>query len=1066
MIWKVLGIDQTKDKKAITRAYRERLSSVNPEEKPEEFKELRAAYEEAMKKADEAEIPREEKSELDLWKDELADIYNNFQARIDVDAWKELLSRDICQGLDTRPQVEEALLTFLMDHFQMTQKVMRYLEEEFAFSDHIEELMEKYPRDFIEFFLIDCVRYGENLPLDMFTPGFDAAACDAYAALYLQARRVAIDEAGEIYSKMQASPEIHPYGEALILKAALYQGDHSVLSRMAELQEEWPEDEHLAVDLAIAYKLTGDMEQMRAVCEKILERNPEHFNARQYLAEADAAAGDYKSAIEKLNRLIQDAQGDQNVVYELGEIRKKWNETYAENLEQKLAENPEDHETRWELCWSYIEKNNPEPAYALAEELPEGQPDAFSYYNLMAVLAECKNANEEALSNLEKLLEVIRKMQPDGTEKTANRLDRTAEIMGRIAGNLMELRRFDESEKMMDLALAEKPEDLNNLLHMTQLALCIKKYKKAEELADLYIRQGSRNAFGYYLKASACFRMGNDSQAFQMVNIALDLDGSNLQFYLLKLRILMRNHAFEPADALLTFLEDNGIKDDPTMSFCKIQRYLFTRQGKNKEELEKYLQLAQTIDEQIASGNYGKPFWGPEFYYDYTDLTFDYQKMQEKVVAEELIAILDKGIALEPDDYNCRSYKAWILKREKKYPESLEIYKELEKDPEHGLNVEAELAEIYYSKLENNAEKALHYYEILLKASEETSDRHFYAGMCCLRLDQLEEARQHFLKEQEMDPEDIDGYYRLAYTYLKMNRLEDALEQAEKTVELAKKRKEEDKARFFQPLIKTLRRMNKPDEAIQAVEECAAWSKGWLPEQDIYEILIQFGRYAEAGAHLKLWLKNRKKDDYLIHSLQAELLMLQRKNKTLFAHLLNYRQIMEADQLQRSEFTLSILNGKYGKCLPLAEKAFREMQEKGRENSSTRNRYVRALWYTGAREEAKEEALKAIKILDGEIQKAKADKLISQTKRAYLLAIAGRIEEARAEMEHLENAPMCEQCVYCRCKDLEVFRCEVELIAGEYEKALQMTDAALADWKDEEDLLQTKYYAENMLKKS
>ena len=38
MDWFVLGIEPTKDKKAITAAYRQKLRQTNPEEKPEEFK--------------------------------------------------------------------------------------------------------------------------------------------------------------------------------------------------------------------------------------------------------------------------------------------------------------------------------------------------------------------------------------------------------------------------------------------------------------------------------------------------------------------------------------------------------------------------------------------------------------------------------------------------------------------------------------------------------------------------------------------------------------------------------------------------------------------------------------------------------------------------------------------------------------------------------------------------------------------------------------------------------------------------------------------------------------------
>ena len=52
MDWFVLGIEPTKDKKTITEAYRRRLRETNPEDKPEEFKALRAAYEKALAFAD------------------------------------------------------------------------------------------------------------------------------------------------------------------------------------------------------------------------------------------------------------------------------------------------------------------------------------------------------------------------------------------------------------------------------------------------------------------------------------------------------------------------------------------------------------------------------------------------------------------------------------------------------------------------------------------------------------------------------------------------------------------------------------------------------------------------------------------------------------------------------------------------------------------------------------------------------------------------------------------------------------------------------------------------------
>ena len=84
MNWLISGIEPTKDKKTITAAYRQKLRQTNPEDKPEEFKALRAAYEEAMVLADkeEAESALDESS-VGLWMEAVGKLYDDFASRID-----------------------------------------------------------------------------------------------------------------------------------------------------------------------------------------------------------------------------------------------------------------------------------------------------------------------------------------------------------------------------------------------------------------------------------------------------------------------------------------------------------------------------------------------------------------------------------------------------------------------------------------------------------------------------------------------------------------------------------------------------------------------------------------------------------------------------------------------------------------------------------------------------------------------------------------------------------------------------------------------------------------------
>ena len=136
-IWKILGIEPTKDRKAITQAYREKLINTNPEDKPDEFKQLRNAYEEALKYAENQGL-RTEKTPVELWVDKLDDLYKVFRKRNDVSCWKELLDEDVCKAIDSRMAVEDALLKYLMSKYFITHDVWVYLDKQFSWKDRAE----------------------------------------------------------------------------------------------------------------------------------------------------------------------------------------------------------------------------------------------------------------------------------------------------------------------------------------------------------------------------------------------------------------------------------------------------------------------------------------------------------------------------------------------------------------------------------------------------------------------------------------------------------------------------------------------------------------------------------------------------------------------------------------------------------------------------------------------------------------------------------------------------------------------------------------------------------------
>ena len=141
MDWTLLGIEPTKNKKAITAAYRSRLTSVNPEDRPEEFKALRAAYEQALHLADlEDAPPSRDESPVGVWMEQVRALYDHYPSRIRRERWQELLQDEVCIALDKRPLAEEALLNFLTENFYITQQVWQLLDEVFSWSQRRGEL--------------------------------------------------------------------------------------------------------------------------------------------------------------------------------------------------------------------------------------------------------------------------------------------------------------------------------------------------------------------------------------------------------------------------------------------------------------------------------------------------------------------------------------------------------------------------------------------------------------------------------------------------------------------------------------------------------------------------------------------------------------------------------------------------------------------------------------------------------------------------------------------------------------------------------------------------------------
>jgi tetratricopeptide (TPR) repeat protein len=107
--------------------------------------------------------------------------------------------------------------------------------------------------------------------------------------------------------------------------------------------------------------------------------------------------------------------------------------------------------------------------------------------------------------------------------------------------------------------------------------------------------------------------------------------------------------------------------------------------------------------------------------------------------------------------------------------EAIEMYqKVLQKNPT-SVTAMRGIADLYYADWVENAEEALFYYEKLLEI-QKTAELYYYAATCKRYLGDPEGARYYYLRELEMDPEDLDAYQGLACIASSMGDYQRSLE--------------------------------------------------------------------------------------------------------------------------------------------------------------------------------------------------------------------------------------------------------------------------------------------------
>ena len=110
-----------------------------------------------------------------------------------------------------------------------------------------------------------------------------------------------------------------------------------------------------------------------------------------------------------------------------------------------------------------------------------------------------------------------------------------------------------------------------------------------------------------------------------------------------------------------------------------------------------------------------------------------------------------------------------------------------------------------------------------------------------------------------------------------------------------------------------------------------------------------------------------------------------------------------------------------------------------------------ALWVDGQIDEARHIAAETLAEIDWKLTEYTSWKPLFLTRRAEMLGILGRFDEATSAVAEARKMPLCEGCTFCSCKDADLTVARLLAFRGELKEALAMSAQFKTRWPGEEE---------------
>lgn len=336
----ILGIEKTRDENAVRDAYRAKLAVTNPEDKPEEFKQLRNAYEQAMVYVKNGEEEPEEDSVVYTqgltnnsvidWMCHVIDLTGNPKMRSNVEEWKKLLAEPACNDFDTSTEAGLALFHYLMDHYYMNSAIYRLIDEKFEIVGNENEWREQLPGGFVDY-MISKVKDVDNetdYAVEWFE-GENGADYDEFVRMIETCGQQLwgndLDGAETSLAEMKTKNIRHPFYQLNQIRYELMRYPErrkeeprrsEILEEMNKLLADYPTSRRIPLECGEMFWWCGEKEKAEEVYKE-LETRDSHFLIEKYRGWYAFEKGDIIEAEKRFNKVADTEETEMNDLLKL-----------------------------------------------------------------------------------------------------------------------------------------------------------------------------------------------------------------------------------------------------------------------------------------------------------------------------------------------------------------------------------------------------------------------------------------------------------------------------------------------------------------------------------------------------------------------------------------------------------------------------------------------------------------------------------------------------------------------------------------------------------------------------